>query len=168
MINVTDINVSRREFKSIAQGSTTMYVGPGSIGWRTKPDQVHFRIPGNGLDPLVKVECLKASESDGTVTYHLGHVLSIENYDDSDGTPQSEIFDAIGAYLTEKGFSGKITRSSDLVRTHGLDSLDIMEFTMVMEDKFGVEIPDVELEKATQEGYRIQTIIDLIESAQNE
>lgn len=80
----------------------------------------------------------------------------------------SEIFDAIGAYLTEKGFSGTITRSSDLVRNHGLDSLDIMEFTMVMEDKFNVEIPDVEFEKATQEGYRVQTIIDLIENAQNE
>ncbi len=81
MINVTDINVSRREFESIAQGSTTMYVGPGDLGWRTKPDQVHFRLPGHGLDPLVKVECLKASESDGITTYHLGHVLSVENWD---------------------------------------------------------------------------------------
>ncbi len=95
-------------------------------------------------------------------------IIKIIDYNDnSDETPQSEIFNAIGAYLIEKKFPGTITRSSDLVRTHGLDSLDIMEFTTVMEDKFDVEIPDVELKEATREGYRIQTIIELIESAQN-
>ncbi len=113
----------------------------------------------------------QAGYIEGTVTATMIKINSCILGDELSATTDpapSKIFDAIGAYLTEKGFTGKITRSSDLVRTHGLDSLDMMEFIMVMEDKFDVVIPDVELEKATQEGHRIQTIIDLIESAQNE
>ncbi|MBA2274265.1 MAG: acyl carrier protein [Actinobacteria bacterium] len=60
---------------------------------------------------------------------------------------RDEIFGALKEGLLERGIEeAKITYEADLVRDLGLDSLDTVEVTMGLEERFGVEIPDTELE----------------------
>lgn len=60
---------------------------------------------------------------------------------------RDEIFGALKEGLLERGIEDdKITYEADLVRDLGLDSLDTVEVTMGLEERFGVEIPDTELE----------------------
>ncbi|MDQ3783815.1 MAG: acyl carrier protein [Actinomycetota bacterium] len=60
---------------------------------------------------------------------------------------RDEIFGALKEGLLERGIDeDKITYEADLVRDLGLDSLDTVEVTMGLEERFGVEIPDTELE----------------------
>ncbi|CAN5180971.1 acyl carrier protein [soil metagenome] len=60
---------------------------------------------------------------------------------------RDDIFGALKEGLLERGIEeGKITYEADLVRDLGLDSLDTVEVTMGLEERFGVEIPDTELE----------------------
>ena len=60
---------------------------------------------------------------------------------------REDIFDALKEGLLERGIEeDKITYEADLVRDLGLDSLDTVEVTMGLEERFGVEIPDTELE----------------------
>ncbi len=47
----------------------------------------------------------------------------------------------------------------------GLDSLDVVEVTMMFEDEFGIdELPDEALEKIALDGNKISEIVDLIEA----
>lgn len=58
-----------------------------------------------------------------------------------------EIFDALKLHLEGRGLDpSKIVMGADLVRDLDLDSLDTMELTLAMEERFAVEIPDSELE----------------------
>lgn len=58
-----------------------------------------------------------------------------------------EIFAAIKEHLEGRGLaSEKIVIEADLLRDLDLDSLDTMELTLGMEEHFGIEIPDDELE----------------------
>ncbi|MBA3349732.1 MAG: acyl carrier protein [Actinobacteria bacterium] len=60
---------------------------------------------------------------------------------------RDEIFGVLKEGLLERGIDeDKITYEADLVRDLGLDSLDTVEVTMGLEERFGVEIPDTELE----------------------
>ncbi len=60
---------------------------------------------------------------------------------------RDDIFGALKEGLLERGIEeDKITYEADLVRDLGLDSLDTVEVTMGLEERFGVEIPDTELE----------------------
>ena len=63
-------------------------------------------------------------------------------------TEQPEIFDAVKEHLEGRGIEGdKITPQAELLRDLDLDSLDTMELTLGMEERFGIEIPDAELEE---------------------
>lgn len=60
---------------------------------------------------------------------------------------QEEIFEAVKQHLESRGIDGaKIARESDLLTDLDLDSLDTMEFTLAMEERFSIEIPDGDLE----------------------
>lgn len=62
-------------------------------------------------------------------------------------TEQPEIFDAVKEHLEGRGIEGdKVTPQAELLRDLDLDSLDTMELTLGMEERFGIEIPDAELE----------------------
>ena len=74
---------------------------------------------------------------------------------------QQEIFEAVKQHLEGRGIEGdKIALDSDLLRDLDLDSLDTMELTLGMEERFGVEIPDADLEGLTT----IKDAVVLIES----
>lgn len=74
---------------------------------------------------------------------------------------QQEIFEAVKAHLEGRGIeSQKIAIDSDLLRDLDLDSLDTMELTLGMEERFGIEIPDADLESLAT----IKDAVTLIES----
>ena len=54
----------------------------------------------------------------------------------------------------------KITMESSIIEDLGADSLDVVELVMVLEENFGVEIPDDEAEKINTIG----DIVNYIES----
>jgi acyl carrier protein len=58
-----------------------------------------------------------------------------------------EIFEAIRDHLEGRGIErDKVTMNADLLNDLDLDSLDTMEMTLGIEQRFGIEIPDEELE----------------------
>lgn len=62
-------------------------------------------------------------------------------------TAQRDVFEAIKQHLEGRGLdSNKITLEAELLRDLDLDSLDTMELTLGMEERFAIEIPDTELE----------------------
>jgi acyl carrier protein len=70
---------------------------------------------------------------------------------------RDEIFDALKEHLVGRGIEAdKITPQADLQSDLGLDSLDTVEMTVGLEDRFGIEIPDSELEG-------VKTVNDAVE-----
>ncbi len=60
---------------------------------------------------------------------------------------REEILTAIKEHLAERGIdSTDVSEGSDLAKDLGLDSLDVTELTLGLEERFGIEIPDEELE----------------------
>ena len=60
---------------------------------------------------------------------------------------RDEIFAAVKQHLEGRGLDGdKITMEAELLGDLDLDSLDTMELTLGMEERFGIEIPDGDLE----------------------
>ena len=70
---------------------------------------------------------------------------------------REEIFNALKEHLVGRGIEAeKVTPEADLQQDLGLDSLDTVEMTVGLEDRFGIEIPDSELEG-------IRTVNDAVE-----
>jgi acyl carrier protein len=75
-------------------------------------------------------------------------------------TNRQEVFEAIRDHLSGRGVdAATVTPEAELLRDLDLDSLDTMELTLGLEEKFGVEIPDAELEGLVT----VADAIDLIE-----
>ncbi len=74
---------------------------------------------------------------------------------------QQDIFAAIKEHLEGRGLAAeKIVIDADLLRDLDLDSLDTVELTLGLEEKFSIEIPDEELEGLVT----VQNAVDLIET----
>ncbi len=59
----------------------------------------------------------------------------------------TEIYEVIKEHLTGRGIDAAVvTPEADLVKNVGLDSLDVTELTLALEERFNIEIPDEELE----------------------
>lgn len=73
---------------------------------------------------------------------------------------RQEIFEAIKSHLGSRGIADeKVVIDADLVRDLDLDSLDTMELTLSLEERFGIEIPDADLEQLAS----VKDAVDLIE-----
>lgn len=59
-----------------------------------------------------------------------------------------DVFERIRAMLAEQLDieEDKITMESDILEDFEADSLDIVDMVMTLEDEFGIEIPDEEIE----------------------
>ena len=61
---------------------------------------------------------------------------------------KEQILEALKEHLAGRGLDpAKVTLEADLVSDLDLDSLDTMELTLGMEERFGIEIPDADLEE---------------------
>ena len=73
----------------------------------------------------------------------------------------TEILEAIRDHLGGRGLEvDKIQPNAELLRDLDLDSLDTVELTLGLEERFGIEIPDEELEGLVT----VQNAVDLIET----
>ena len=59
-----------------------------------------------------------------------------------------DVFERIRAMLGEEldMEEDKITMESDILEDYEADSLDVVDMVMTLEDEFGIEIPDEEIE----------------------
>lgn len=57
----------------------------------------------------------------------------------------------------------EITEDATFIDDLGADSLDVVEMIMELEDEFGIEIPDEDVEKITTVGEAIEYIRKLVE-----
>jgi acyl carrier protein len=73
---------------------------------------------------------------------------------------RDEIFEALKEHLVGRGVDAeKVKPEADLQKDLGLDSLDTVEMTVGLEDRFDIEIPDEELEDVVT----LNDAIDLIQ-----
>jgi acyl carrier protein len=72
---------------------------------------------------------------------------------------RAEILEAVKEHLAQRGIEGgEVTEQSNLVNDLGLDSLDTVELTLGLEERFGIEIPDTELEGVDTVGDAVTLI----------
>jgi acyl carrier protein len=70
---------------------------------------------------------------------------------------RQEIFASLKEHLLERGHEPEvITLEAELGRDVGLDSLDTMELTVALEEKWDIEMPDDEIEQ-------LRTVRDAVE-----
>jgi acyl carrier protein len=74
-------------------------------------------------------------------------------------TQRADVLEAIKEHLGERGIdAADVSEGSDLAKDLGLDSLDTVEMTLGLEERFGIEIPDTELEGVTTVGDAVTLI----------
>jgi acyl carrier protein len=72
-----------------------------------------------------------------------------------------EIFGTIRSHLAGRGIDQEVvTPEAGLASDIGLDSLDVVELTLALEERYGIEIPDEDLENVTT----VRDAIELIEA----
>lgn len=72
---------------------------------------------------------------------------------------REEILEAIREHLSQRGIEATdVSYQSDLVNDLGLDSLDTVELTLGLEERFGIEIPDTEIEDVSTVGDAVTLI----------
>jgi acyl carrier protein len=75
------------------------------------------------------------------------------------GEKREEILTAIQEHLAERGIDATdVSEGSDLSKDLGLDSLDTVELTLGLEERFGIDIPDTELEGVSTVGDAVTLI----------
>jgi acyl carrier protein len=74
---------------------------------------------------------------------------------------QAEIFETIKSHLVGRGIEEDvIVPDADLASGIGLDSLDVVELTLALEERYGIEVPDEDLENVAT----VRDAIELIEA----
>ncbi|MGH2749174.1 MAG: acyl carrier protein [Actinomycetota bacterium] len=74
---------------------------------------------------------------------------------------RDEILTGIKEHLATRGIDpGSVTFQADLADDLDLDSLDTVELTLGLEERFGIEIPDSDLEDVRT----VSDAVDLIET----
>jgi acyl carrier protein len=72
-----------------------------------------------------------------------------------------EIFGTIRSHLAGRGIEQEVvTPEAGLASDIGLDSLDVVEMTLALEERYGIEIPDEDLENVAT----VRDAIELIEA----
>lgn len=72
-----------------------------------------------------------------------------------------EIFGTIRSHLAGRGIDQEVvTPEAGLASDIGLDSLDVVELTLALEERYGIEIPDEDLENVAT----VRDAIELIEA----
>ncbi|MFP6104815.1 acyl carrier protein [Helicobacter pylori] len=72
------------------------------------------------------------------------------------------LFEDIQAVIAEQlnVDAAQVTPETEFVKDLGADSLDVVELIMVLEEKFGIEIPDEQAEKIVNVGDVVKYIED--------
>lgn len=68
----------------------------------------------------------------------------------------SRVLESLNAFLEKRNLNKTIKETSNFQKEVGLDSLDIVEAVLAVEEEFGIEIPDADAD-------RIQSPVDAIE-----
>lgn len=72
---------------------------------------------------------------------------------------REEILETIRQHLKQRGIDEqRVEMDSDLARDLDLDSLDTMELTLGIEERFGIEIPDADLEELRTVGDAVSLV----------
>lgn len=72
---------------------------------------------------------------------------------------REEILKTMRTQLAERGIEGdKVQYDANLAQDLGLDSLDTVEMTLGLEESFGIEIPDSDLEDVATVGDAVDLI----------
>ena len=72
---------------------------------------------------------------------------------------RNQILETMRTQLSERGIEGdKVQFDATLAQDLGLDSLDTVEMTLGLEESFGIEIPDSDLENVTTVGDAVDLI----------
>ncbi len=95
-------------------------------------------------------------------------MIAISRKDFSDGSDQgyniegsvSALFEKVRSIIADQlGVdASSITLKTEFVRDLGVDSLDVVELVMALEEKFGIEIPDEQVEKIVNVGDVVRYI----------
>lgn len=73
-------------------------------------------------------------------------------------TTQERVVNIIQKDFVTSANHDPIEDSTHLVNDLGLDSLDVLELAMVLEEEFGIEIPDEELEPVATVGDFVRAV----------
>ena len=72
---------------------------------------------------------------------------------------KQEIFESLKSHLIERGLEPEVIKlDAELGRDVGLDSLDTMELTVALEERWKIEIPDDEVEGLSTVGDAVELI----------